>query len=124
MIRKVYACLSGKEITFPVRTSRGVTYITFNGPLNQYKTSDKEIQKAIEATERFKNGTIILSRQNGGAEPEEKIETQKEYPGITDFQEAAEILRKDFNVAHQSVRSPEAILKKAQEVGVSFPDLK
>lgn len=50
-------------------------------------------------------------------------ETKKEYPEVTDFQAAREILRKEYGIAHQSLTKPENILKKATEVGVSFPNL-
>jgi hypothetical protein len=128
MKRKVYTCLSGKEITFPIKVAGKVMYITFNGPNNQYKTSDVEVQKAIESEHLFKTGVIILTRGATVKADSEKESEKKtdptSYPGIEGYQEAAEILRKEHNVAHQSVRTPEGILKKAQELNISFPDLK
>lgn len=125
MVRKVYTCLSGKEITFPVKVSGKVIYLTFSGPNNQYKTSIEEVQKAIEKTDLYKQGTIILTRQQGNVESTTTTTVEpKVYPDITEYQDAAEVLKKEHNVAHQSVRSPELILKKAQELNVSFPNLK
>ena len=123
-MRKVYASISGVELTFPVKLSGKVKFITFGGPRSEFKTTDVEMQKAIENSNAFKNGFIITPK---GATVDTNIESANEpksYPGVADFQEAADILKKEYSVAHQSVRSPEAILKKAQELNVSFPDLK
>lgn len=47
----------------------------------------------------------------------------KSYPDVTDYQTAASILRK-LGAAHQSVRTPVNIKKKALEMGIEFPNLK
>lgn len=123
-MRKVYTSISGVELTFPVSIAGKAKFITFGGPRSEFKTTDEEMQKAIENSNAFKKGLIVTP---GGAIANTDVKSTdepKSYPDITDFQEAADILKKEYGVAHQSVRSPEAILKKAQELNVSFPDLK
>lgn len=50
----------------------------------------------------------------------------KVHAGITDFQTARDILLGEpYNIAPQAVsKNPESILKKAADLGISFPDLK
>ena len=66
------------------------------------------------------------------ANPKDKVEQggmtvdvePASYPEVTDINSAVEVLRGEpYNIAHQSLRTPEAIFKKAEEVGASFPNL-
>lgn len=51
-------------------------------------------------------------------------DTGKTHPEVTDIQAAKEVLRKTYSAHHFSLNTPGNILKKAEELGVSFPNLK
>lgn len=92
-----------------------------------YSTSDKELQEAIERDSNF--GNKIYLKEILGAELEEDVELPKEgalkvVDSITDYQSAKDFLRKEYEIPHQSLNTPENILKKAAEAGVLFPNLK
>lgn len=53
----------------------------------------------------------------------EEASKEKVHAGIKDAQSASAILRKEYGVPHQSVRGLQAVKNKANELGVSFPDL-
>ena len=93
-----------------------------------YSTSNKKIIKGIENSDLFKNGEIKLvssieeSNDNLNSENGNQGDL-KEYPEVTNLQEAKELLRSEYNIPHQSLGSQDNILKKAIEVGASFPNL-
>lgn len=118
---------TGTQYTFPVNVAGKVKYLSFNGNLNDLTTDSKALQDAIEECRRFKSGEIVLlnGQPNKVDTSEEKPDTlpKKEYPEVTDIQGAVHILKTEYNIAHQSLRSPEGVLKKAEEVGITFPNL-
>lgn len=102
-----------------------------NGILT-YETSDADVQQAIEESKYFESGNITLqstSVESGKLKVESGGSTggddTTEYPDVTSFQEAKEILRAEpYKVLFQSLNSEANILKKAEECGVVFPNLK
>lgn len=104
-----------------------------NGILT-YETDNAEIQAGIEATNKYLSGAITCiegaksSQQSTvNSQQKEKVENTDvtEFPEVVEFQSAKEILRNDpYNVPFQGLNTPAGILKKAEEVGVSFPNLK
>jgi len=96
-------------------------------------TNDADLQKAIEGSPYYQKRKIKLESSkevkdgsNGkGAKPFEqpKAET-KVFEDVTTFEEAKNILKNEYGVAFQALGSPEKILAKAAENGVSFPNLK
>lgn len=95
-------------------------------------TSDEKLQAAIEADPRFK-WEFSLKEERGKSEIQALVSEKSKDGGvkdlvtvdiITDFQLAKDHLRKEYDIPHQSLNTPENILKKASEVGVSFPNLK
>lgn len=98
-------------------------YIEFTDEKNTFRTSDEALQKSLEALPCF--GSLFTLYREEKEEPVNHINNEKvELPDVTDWQEAKTILQKDYSVAHQSLNKPENILKKAAEVGISFPNLK
>ena len=106
----------------------------------------EEDMEALEATEEFKTGVITLAEVLGESESEqqddgnpqkkqekqEKQEEQEEggkgevvvFDEVTKLQEAKRILSGEpYNVSVSNFMNKETILQKAQEVGVSFPNL-
>lgn len=123
----------GYESTFPVMVGEKKEFITFKkASLDEgdgyLHTDKKDIQKAIEASDKFKNGEIKLVK--GEVEVEEEDEDAGEETvireDVTDFQTAREVLLGEpFNLKPQAVpNNPDAILKAAAKAGVSFPNVK
>ncbi len=112
-----------------------------NGILT-YETNDADVQDAIEESKQFEEGKITCiegassiklqasSKENAGdsgasGDGGKKDAETKEYPEVTEWQAAKELLRSEpYNVPFQSLNTPGNILKKAEEMGVSFPNLK
>ena len=125
------------------------TYVPVNGKSIQitfkrchldliYTTSDAEIQKAIEESTRFKNGTVTLDFEVEEADNEKVDETTEEQkndvndseeqtsiPEVNTPQKVKEILRGEpYNIAFQAMKTIEQIKAKADELGLSFPAVK
>jgi hypothetical protein len=100
----------------------------------------EEDMEALEASEEFKTGVITLaevlgeseSEQQDDGNPQKKQEEQEEggkgevvvFDEVTKLQEAKRILSGEpYNVSVSNFMNKETILQKAQEVGVSFPNL-
>jgi len=85
-----------------------------------FSTNDENIQKAIENDPRFGSIFNLVETYD-----ENKVEdSQKEIvSGITDIQSAREYLI-GKGVDHQELNNPKNILKKAEELNLSFPDMK
>jgi hypothetical protein len=70
-------------------------------------------------------GVGIGEAAGAGAAPAEASSGEtKTHPEVTDFQAAKEVLRKIYGVHQFSMSTPGNILKKTEELGVSFPNLK
>lgn len=95
-------------------------------------TNDEKLQAAIEADPRFKWEFCLKEEREKTKiqasvpekDKEEGVKDPVTVDTITDFQLAKEYLRKEYDIPHQSLNTPENILKKASEVGVLFPNLK
>ena len=103
----------------------------------------KEDMEALEASEEFKTGVVTLaeilgeneSDQQDDGNPQKKQKKQEEqeeggkgevvvFDEVTKLQEAKRILSGEpYNVSVSNFMNKETILQKAQEVGVSFPNL-
>jgi hypothetical protein len=140
-MKKVYISTTGAQYTFPVIIAGKCKFISLNGTKNDFETESTAIQNAIETSQKFKSGKIVLlsGKPNVIAQAVEKpvkkdapkedipkdAETPtKEYPEVTDLQGAISVLKVEYKIMHQSLRTPDNVMKKAQELGVSFPNLK
>ncbi len=103
----------------------------------------EEDMEALEASEEFKTGVVTLaevlgeskSEQQDDGNPQKKQKKQEEqeeggkgevvvFDEVTKLQEAKRILSGEpYNVSVSNFMNKETILQKAQEVGVSFPNL-
>ena len=100
----------------------------------------EEDMEALEASEEFKTGVITLAEVLGENESDQQDDgnpqkEQEEQDGggkgevvvfdeVTKLQEAKRILSGEpYNVSVSNFMNKETILQKAQEVGVSFPNL-
>ena len=118
------------QYTFPVVLDKRTVWVSLRGNDDSYSTKDKEVQEAIEGCSYFKRGQIVLSAgmadkvadETGGSAA---IVEPKEFPEVVDINGAKDILKAEpYNILPQSLRTPESVLKKAAEVGVSFPNWK
>ena len=107
----------------------------------RYATAREDIQQGIEASNNFKKGVIKLLKTDEIAESKEQGAKGKEpgakggeqraeivtFADVTTFRAAQAILTEEpYNVPKTSeeIKNKEAVLKKAAELGVSFPNLK
>ena len=128
MAIKKYISKTGIQYTFPVMVKEKAVWISFKGNENDYVTSNKDIQKAIEETEKFKNKEIALA----GEVKEEKAEKSggatsgfdpAVFEDVTDINGAVGVLKdKPYNVHHMKLKSPEAIKLAMEACNVSFPN--
>lgn len=110
----------------------------------RFSTSKRDIQEGIESSDLFKNGTIILLRSDHISKPNHKnpdVEKGKdvsqkpnkenrevdivEFTEVTSLRAAQAVLTGDpYNVpkASEEIRKKENLLKKAEELGVRFPN--
>lgn len=131
MVKKIYAIEGMIEQSVIVPMGGGTVRVEFTGgrissngilPAT-YKTGNPLVQSAIENSDKFKNGTIKLLRVIG---EEEKIVVVKEdenvFEDVKNSQEAKAILMEQFGVALSELGNKAAILEKAKELKVVFPN--
>lgn len=127
MQKKKYISATGIQYTFPVMAKGKAVFISFKGNENEYSTANKDIQAAIEATAKFKNKEIVLYNSTTPEQNDEQSgETMeiKEYPEVTTFQEARDILNAaPYKVRITSLNTPDKIKNKATQLGALFPNI-
>jgi len=124
MAKKTYISLTGITYTFPVKVENKVHWVSFSGDQIDFTTSNKQIQDAIEKDPNFTEGRIgIFSYDKKSDETKPEIDL-KEFPDVTDLNEAVAVLRGEpYKVHHSKLKSKDAVLTVAKELGVSFPNL-
>ncbi len=127
----------GVEHTLPIETGTSNTYITFEKEEKNtkdafYSSNDKELCEHIEKSSLYKKGIIKLVFDT----EENEVDTatidagdNRDEPVVYDkvktFKEAKEILTAaPYNVPISHLGNGEKIMKKANELGVSFPNLR
>jgi fructose-specific component phosphotransferase system IIB-like protein len=147
---KIYSLVTlGKEHTLPIPLNGKNKYIKFLKEARTdteafFSTPDKTLQEAIEGSQFFESGgeeNIKLFFSTGEEETitqKGEKQTQKppkgakefepaEFPDVIEFKQAKDVLTGEpYNVGKtsKSLASPEGILAKAGELGISFPNLK
>ena len=123
---KRYISKTGIQYTFPVSPKGSkVVFVSFNGSCNDFETSDSAVQALIEAHPKFKSEEICVIILSADEENEETSSaTLKEIAEVTDLQAAVDYLKgKPYNIDSKSLKTPKAIKKKAEELGLTFPNL-
>lgn len=144
MITKVYKVSSNKQrCSFSVPgKDRSIVFecinygSRFSDNTPRYTTADEDEQKIIESFDSFKKGEITIDKTISSETPKEvkakpvkeEVKTEKVTATIneeaTNPQKAKEVLRQEpYNVPFQSLGSVEKIKSKAEELGVSFPNV-
>lgn len=125
MSTKVYKSYNNLSVPY-IRDGQIVGYISFKEENYTYRTSNVSMQNALESLPCFGSLFFLYREEHTDPLSESANSTvvAKEYPDISDWQEAKDILRKEYSIPHQSLNTPGNILKKAKEAGISFPNLK
>jgi hypothetical protein len=108
-----------------------------------FTTSDEDLQDAIEQSKHFQKGIVFIKSSYGKKEkteakpivkevakevktPEEKTEDThvKVYEDIVTVQQASRLINKEYKVAFAQISTKDKILAKANELNISFPNLK
>jgi hypothetical protein len=132
MAKKTYISLTGIQYTFPVRVKRGdgeeTVWVSLWGDSDTYVTSIKEVQEAIESSDRYINGDIGLKNsaddENDSEEALSEGNPPKSFPEVIDINMAVDVLSAEpYKVDKRSLKTPSAIRSKAKEYNVEFPNL-
>lgn len=133
MAEKIYKSLTGIQYTFPVRVKNDGkeerVWISFRGNSDSYITSRKEVQEAIENSDRFKNKEIEMESGASDDYDESNLPSEgnppQSFPEVKDINMAVEILGAEpYKVDRRSLKTPAGIRAKAKEYNVEFPNLK
>jgi len=101
----------------------------------EYETTDEVIQDKIESCHLFQVGQIKIKYQRQVTEvaptakaapaktPSNAAPAKGVYTSVTTIQQAADKLMERFGIPADALKTPEAILAKAEELGVQFPNL-
>jgi hypothetical protein len=113
--------LFGKKEKYTCRFSKGaVSGLCYRAA--SFTTDNKEIQELIEKREEFANGHILIAEVYG--EPEEtKPEKGNAVDDITTLQEARKFLL-EKGATMEELQTKSAVLEKAKELNISFPNWK
>ena len=87
--------------------------------------SDKEMQNAIESSKYFKTGIIEVTKGTVDIpeNSDSSVTETKEYPDVTNIQQAKEVLRTDYGVAPVALSNAEKIKSQAEKHFVAFPNI-
>ena len=124
MAKKTYKSLTGIQYTFPVRGKEKTHWISFAGDQNDYVTSNKEIQQALESHPLYNDGQIGLAYSGAKKDETGTVTAAVEYAKVKDLNEAVSVLRGEpYKVSPARLTDREAVRSIAGELGVSFPNL-
>lgn len=127
---KIYAYLGVNQASIDIPVSaKGSVKVDFTGG-NIYDRkaysvatteaiSDPVLQAIIEKSDYFGTRVIIYDIQK--QEDSASIE-KKEYPDVTSFPEAVNVLKTDYHLKATQLRSPDGVRRVADSLGVVFPN--
>lgn len=120
-MKKVYK--SNNNLTVPIVVGgKIIRYVSFTDENKTFVTSDEVEQTALESLESF--GTLYKLVEETVCIPEDVKRELSIYEEVTSLSEAKDVLRTDFDISHQQLRTPASIMAKAEELKISFPNLK
>jgi hypothetical protein len=140
MRRKVTYEIRGQiERSCYFRVGKALLRVDFTGgsinsagmtPAN-YVTDNPLYQKAIEESEQFRNGEIVIGATEKIEEKESVVETtpadensrQEVFVNVTNVQQARSVLMGEpYKVSLSELQNKGAVRGKADELGISFPN--
>ncbi|MDR1525152.1 MAG: hypothetical protein LBS79_07880 [Tannerella sp.] len=123
MSKKMYQSRKGSQ-SFYVKVDSEAVILRFTNYDKTLSIEDKKLQSALEDSEPFKRGDIVCLTVSAGRPKKETVRTTREFPEVTDWNEAVEVLQEDpYGIHPSKLQSNEAILTVAEEVGAVFPNL-
>jgi len=123
METKTYRSTNDTQYTFPVKVKGSVRWISFAGDQNDFTTSNKDIQEAIENCKLFKSGELEIINTKRDDDILQEYQSPKIYSDIISVNDAVEILVSSHGISKRKLSSKDAIFSIAKEMGVSFPNL-
>jgi hypothetical protein len=144
MATKKYGIRNTSECVIRIPVGKSVVVCNFaDGNLQSrepipasYTTTNPIIQHVIEHSELFNGGKIFLMAEYNNGEEVEPVKVEPEKPkkprtkkakvndSVTTFGEAVTALMMEEGVAVSDLGSVESCLRVAEELGISFPNLK
>ena len=119
---KIYRSTTGVEYNFYAKVDGKEQFISMNQPGASLMVRDMELAKAIEQSNAFESGKIVLDSVVGDIEEAGEATPQvKEYPDVTNMGDAVAVLMNDYGVAEADIPLKKDVVAKAEELGVSFP---
>lgn len=132
-VKKVYGMPGVSESSVMIPIFGGMTLLRvsfrggmmdgFNRTVAKAVVSNPMYQHAIERSDYFKQGRIILLKTIENREKAVR-EDPVQYPSIRNAQAARMVLMKRFGVGLERLQDRSAILQAAEDCNVSFPNLK
>lgn len=124
MVKKYYS-VNKSRFTIVAKDGDKIVVVQFTGSKMEYKTDNANVQNSIEGTQYFKQGKIAF--ENIGEQEKEADEEEpkkiKSYDNVATIQEAIEVLRYEYGVTQNKLRTPEAVKLQAIANNVEFPNL-
>ncbi len=120
-MKKVYK--ANNNLTVPIVVGgKIIKYVSFTDENKTFITIDEVEQTALESLGSF--GTLYKLVEETVYIPEDVKRELSIYEEVTSLSEAKDVLRTDFDISHQQLRTPASIMAKAEELKISFPNLK
>ena len=119
---KKYKSATGVEYNFYVSVAGKSRFVSLDSPGATLIVRDMELAKAIEKSDTYRSGKIVLDSVVGDIEEAGEATPQvKEYPDVTNMGDAVAVLMNDYGVAEADIPLKKDVFAKAEELGVSFP---
>ena len=119
---KKYKSATGVEYNFYVSVAGKSRFVSLDSPGATLIVRDMELAKAIEKSDTYRSGKIVLDSVVGDIEEAgETTPELKEYPDVTNMGDAVAVLMNDYGVAEADIPLKKDVFAKAEELGVSFP---
>jgi hypothetical protein len=143
MSKKIYSLKGLVGLRLPLTVDGKPENVEFTGGTMQnnyiyggnFATDNPKIQAAIEGHGRFKSGQIFVKQTVGDAKKPDKSPAGgnekpdtfgnpvRVFPGVTNAQQAREVLISEFGVEEADLSGPNAVIvSAAKKAGAGFPD--
>jgi hypothetical protein len=122
---KVYRSKTGVKYSLLFqKEDRTQVQIEFRGSNKEYRTRDEEIQRLLEEGRHFTEKKIELFQSvTEDEKSKEAAVSEIIITSITEIQDAAAFLQKEYSVKAKDLKTPSDIKAAARAKGVSFPNV-
>lgn len=124
MMIKTYK--ASNNLTVPIVVDgKIVKYAGFTDANHTYVTNSEVEQTALESLGSFGSSYKLVETKSEKKEEEKREFDPIVFDDVTSLVEAKDVLKGEpYNVAHQQLRTPEAVMAKSAALNISFPNLK